>query len=68
MPVIPYASANFSKLQDDLREKAEQLGANMLEKEWVKRHGPYAITVDASGDPDNARAIISASGTNSGST
>jgi threonine dehydrogenase-like Zn-dependent dehydrogenase len=34
-----------------LRERAEAMGANLLEKEFPKRHGPYPITVDASGNP-----------------
>jgi alcohol dehydrogenase len=33
-----------------IRECAEELGANLLEKEFPRRHGPYAITVDASTD------------------
>jgi threonine dehydrogenase-like Zn-dependent dehydrogenase len=33
-----------------IRERAEQLGANLLEQEFPKRLGPYPITVDASAD------------------
>ena len=33
----------------DLRERAESLGANLLDEEFPKRLGPYPITVDASG-------------------
>jgi threonine dehydrogenase-like Zn-dependent dehydrogenase len=33
-----------------LREKAEELGATLLDEEFPKRLGPYPITVDASGD------------------
>lgn len=35
-----------------IRERAEALGATLLEPEFPKRLGPYAITVDASADPD----------------
>jgi alcohol dehydrogenase len=34
-----------------LRGQAAELGANLLDEEFPKRLGPYAITVDASGDP-----------------
>jgi len=33
-----------------LRERAEALGANLLEREFPKRLGPYPITVDATAD------------------
>jgi alcohol dehydrogenase len=33
-----------------IRERAEQLGANVLEEEFPARLGPYPITVDASAD------------------
>jgi len=41
-----------------IRERAEALGANMLEPEFPKRHGPYAITVDASADPDGIACAL----------
>jgi len=41
-----------------LRGRAEQLGANLLEKEFSKRLGPYAITVDASADPDGLSCAL----------
>ena len=41
-----------------LRERAEELGANLLEKEFPKRFGPYPITVDASGDPDGLACAL----------
>ncbi len=41
-----------------IRERAESLGANLLEKEFPKRHGPYPITVDASGDPDGLACAL----------
>lgn len=41
-----------------MRERAESLGANLLEKEFPKRHGPYPITVDASGDPDGLACAL----------
>ena len=34
-----------------IRGRAEELGANLLEKEFPTRLGPYPITVDASADP-----------------
>jgi threonine dehydrogenase-like Zn-dependent dehydrogenase len=41
-----------------LRGRAEELGANLLEREFPKRHGPYAITVDTSGDPDGLACAL----------
>jgi threonine dehydrogenase-like Zn-dependent dehydrogenase len=41
-----------------LRGRAEELGANLLEREFPKRHGPYPITVDASGDPDGLACAL----------
>lgn len=41
-----------------IRERAEELGANLLEKEFPKRHGPYAITVDASADEDGLACAL----------
>jgi threonine dehydrogenase-like Zn-dependent dehydrogenase len=35
-----------------IRERAGELGANLLEAEFPKRFGQYPITVDASADPD----------------
>jgi threonine dehydrogenase-like Zn-dependent dehydrogenase len=34
-----------------IRERAEQLGANLLDAEFPERFGQYPITVDASADP-----------------
>jgi threonine dehydrogenase-like Zn-dependent dehydrogenase len=41
-----------------LRERAEALGANLLEPEFPKRLGPYPITVDASGDVDGLSCAL----------
>ena len=41
-----------------MRDRAESLGANLLEKGFPKRHGPYPITVDASGDPDGLACAL----------
>ena len=41
-----------------LRGRAEELGANLLEGEFPKRLGPYAITVDASGDPEGLACAL----------
>ena len=41
-----------------IRERAEQLGANMLDVEFPKRFGQYAITVDASTDPDGLACAV----------
>ena len=41
-----------------LRGRAEGLGATLLEQEFPKRHGPYPITVDASGDPDGLACAL----------
>jgi alcohol dehydrogenase len=41
-----------------LRGRAESLGANLLDEEFPKRHGPYAITVDASGDPEGLACAL----------
>jgi threonine dehydrogenase-like Zn-dependent dehydrogenase len=41
-----------------LRGRAEALGANLLEEEFPKRHGPYPITVDASGNPDGLACAL----------
>jgi threonine dehydrogenase-like Zn-dependent dehydrogenase len=41
-----------------LRDKAESLGASLLDKEFPKRLGPYPITVDASGDPDGLACAL----------
>jgi len=41
-----------------LRGRAEELGANLLESEFPKRLGPYAITVDASGDPEGLACAL----------
>jgi alcohol dehydrogenase len=41
-----------------LREKAEELGANLMDEEFPKRLGPYPITVDASGDVDGLQCAL----------
>jgi alcohol dehydrogenase len=41
-----------------LREKAEELGANLMDEEFPKRLGPYPITVDASGDVDGLHCAL----------
>ncbi|MDP9229029.1 MAG: alcohol dehydrogenase catalytic domain-containing protein [Actinomycetota bacterium] len=41
-----------------IRERAEFLGADLLEKDFPKRLGPYAITVDASGDPEGLACAL----------
>ncbi len=41
-----------------LRERAESLGANLLEREFPKRHDSYAISVDASADPDGLACAL----------
>ncbi len=41
-----------------LRGRAEELGANLLEKDFPKRLGPYPITVDASGDPEGLQCAL----------
>jgi threonine dehydrogenase-like Zn-dependent dehydrogenase len=41
-----------------LRGRADELGANLLEKEFPKRLGPYPITVDASGDPEGLQCAL----------
>jgi alcohol dehydrogenase len=41
-----------------LRGRAEELGANLLEREFPKRLGPYPITVDASADPDGLACAL----------
>jgi len=41
-----------------LRGQAEKLGANLLEREFPKRHGPYAIVVDASADPEGLACAL----------
>jgi threonine dehydrogenase-like Zn-dependent dehydrogenase len=41
-----------------LRGRAGELGANLLEREFPKRHGSYPITVDASGDPDGLACAL----------
>jgi alcohol dehydrogenase len=41
-----------------MRERAEALGANLLEREFPKRLGPYPITVDASADPDGLSCAL----------
>jgi threonine dehydrogenase-like Zn-dependent dehydrogenase len=40
------------------RELAESFGANLLEVEFPKRHGPYPITVDASADKDGLACAL----------
>jgi alcohol dehydrogenase len=41
-----------------LRGRAEELGANLLDREFPTRHGPYAITVDASADPEGLACAL----------
>jgi alcohol dehydrogenase len=41
-----------------LRERAESLGATLLEREFPKRVGPYPITVDASADPEGLACAL----------
>jgi threonine dehydrogenase-like Zn-dependent dehydrogenase len=41
-----------------IRERAEELGANMLDTEFPTRFGQYPITVDASGDPDGLACAV----------
>jgi alcohol dehydrogenase len=41
-----------------LRKRAEALGANLLDEEFPKRVGKYAITVDASGDVDGLACAL----------
>jgi threonine dehydrogenase-like Zn-dependent dehydrogenase len=41
-----------------IRERAAELGATMLDTEFPKRFGHYAITVDASGDPDGLACAV----------
>jgi alcohol dehydrogenase len=41
-----------------IRERAEQLGANLLDSEFPKRLGPYPITVDASSDPEGLGCAV----------
>jgi threonine dehydrogenase-like Zn-dependent dehydrogenase len=41
-----------------IRERAEQLGATMLDREFPKRLGPYPITVDAGGDPEGLECAV----------
>jgi threonine dehydrogenase-like Zn-dependent dehydrogenase len=41
-----------------LREKAEELGATLMDEEFPKRLGPYPITVDASGDVDGLQCAL----------
>jgi len=41
-----------------LRERADQLGANLLDSEFPKRFDQYPITVDASGDPDGLACAV----------
>jgi threonine dehydrogenase-like Zn-dependent dehydrogenase len=41
-----------------IRERAEALGANLLDVEFPKRFGQYPITVDASGDTDGLMCAL----------
>jgi threonine dehydrogenase-like Zn-dependent dehydrogenase len=41
-----------------LRGRAAELGANLLDEDFPKRLGPYAITVDASGDPEGLACAL----------
>ena len=41
-----------------IRERAEQLGANLLDADFPERFGQYPITVDASGDPDGLACAV----------
>jgi alcohol dehydrogenase len=41
-----------------MRGRAEELGANLLEREFPKRHGLYPIAVDASADPDGLACAL----------
>jgi alcohol dehydrogenase len=41
-----------------IRERAEQLGANLLDADFPKRFGQYPIAVDASGDPDGLACAV----------
>lgn len=41
-----------------LRGRAEELGANLLDREFPKRFGQYPITVDASADPDGLACAV----------
>jgi threonine dehydrogenase-like Zn-dependent dehydrogenase len=41
-----------------IRGRAEELGANLLEKEFPKKVGRYPITVDASADPDGLACAL----------
>jgi threonine dehydrogenase-like Zn-dependent dehydrogenase len=41
-----------------LRERAEALGANVLEREFPKRLGPYPITVDATADVEGLACAL----------
>jgi alcohol dehydrogenase len=41
-----------------LRDRAESLGANLLERDFPKRLGPYPITVDASADPEGLACAL----------
>jgi alcohol dehydrogenase len=41
-----------------IRQRAEELGATMLDADFPKRFGQYPITVDASGDPDGLACAV----------
>ena len=41
-----------------IRERAEELGANLLDSEFPKRLGTYPITVDAGADPEGLACAI----------
>ncbi len=41
-----------------IRDRAEELGANLLDSEFPKRLGPYPITVDASADQDGLACAV----------
>lgn len=49
---------DFAGGNSHLRERAEGLGANLLDQEFPKRHGSYPITVDASADPDGLSCAL----------
>jgi threonine dehydrogenase-like Zn-dependent dehydrogenase len=52
------ARVDFAGGNSFIRDRAEALGANLLERVFPKRHGPYAITVDASADPDGLACAL----------
>jgi alcohol dehydrogenase len=49
---------DFGGGSSDIRQRAKELGATMLDADFPKRFGQYPITVDASGDPDGLACAV----------